>query len=336
MLPAIPATAPTMHSLKRYQRILVFLLGMILLTCFLSPWLYASWDLLLGPWFAVIWQQVFGYDPNWRVPFPRFFNRTFMIFGMVLFVTSWRWLVGAASLREAGTVLGLLGASRKVSDLFAGFGFALSSVVVIGVLMTGMGIFHPFFAYDLGAGIGKCVGGLLAALSVGFLEEVFFRGMVFRGLLDDWKVSWSFLAANLFFAAIHFVKSPSQEFLVGVAPLAGIQNFIASLYRYAAFDLMLPSFVGLFLLGLVLSFAFYRTGSLYLPIGLHAGWVFGIKSILVFGDYRRRDLGWLFGALRPSFLSGVVVWIAFLAVGLVVYGVTRRRNGMLVAMARKV
>lgn len=317
-----------MQSLKSYQRILVFLFGMILMTCLLSPWLYASWDLLLGPWFAVFWQEAFGYSPNWRVPFPRFFNRTFMIFGMVLFVVTWRWLLSVESLRAAGVVLGLRPAARKVYDLATGFGFALSSVVAIGLLMTVLGIFHPFFAYGLGAGIGKCVAGLFAALSVGFLEEVFFRGMVFRGLLDDWKVAWSFLVANLFFAAIHFVKSPEQRFLDGVEPLAGLQNFSASFHQYGAFDLILPSFFGLFLLGLVLSFAFYRTGSLYLSIGLHAGWVFSVKSILIFGDYRRRDLGWLFGALRPSFLSGVVVWIAFLAVGFMVYCVTRRRHGL--------
>ena len=325
-----------MNSLKRYQRVLVFLLGMMLLTGFLSPWLYASWDLLLGPGVAFIWQQVFGYYPDWRVPFPRFFNRTFMIFGMILFLTSWRWLVGVGSLREAGAVLGLRNASSKVLDLSRGFGLALSSVVAIALLMTAMGIFHPFFRYDLTEGIGKCTGALFAALSVGFLEEVFFRGMVFRGLLDDWKVGWSFFGANLFFAAIHFVKSPEQTFLEGIEPLAGIQNFGASLHRFAVPELMLPSFIGLFILGLVLCFAFYRTSSLYLPIGLHAGWVFGIKSILVFGEYRRRDLGWLFGKLRPTFLSGVVVWGAFLSVGIVLYGMTRRRHGLQQTLAREV
>jgi uncharacterized protein len=317
-----------MHSLKSYQRILVFLIGMILMTALLSPWLYASWDLLLGPWVAVTWEEVFGYYPDWRVSFPRFFNRTFMIFGMILFFMSWRWLVGVKSLREVGAVLGLRQSPKNLPDLFGGFVLALSSIVGIAVLLTVTGIFHPFFQYDFGEGLGKCAGALFAAFSVGFLEEIFFRGIVFRGLLDDWKAGWSFLVANVFFAAIHFVSSPDQRFLEGVEPLAGLRNFVASLHRYTTPELILPSFIGLFLLGIVLCFAFYRTGSLYLPIGLHAGWVFGIKSILVFGDYRRKELGWIFGKLRPSFLSGVVVWMMFITVGMVVCGVTRDRHGL--------
>ena len=33
---------------------------------------------------------------------------------------------------------------------------------------------------------------------------------------------------------------------------------------------MLPTFIGLFLLGIVLGEAFLETGTVYLPIGLHA------------------------------------------------------------------
>jgi membrane protease YdiL (CAAX protease family) len=324
-----------MHSLKSYQRVLVFLLGMILMTCLLSPWLYASWDLVLGPRIAPVWEQLFGYRPDWRVPFPRFFDRTFMIFGMVLFVTSWRWLVGARSLREAVAVIGLQKSPRNGWDLLTGFGLALFSVIVIAGAMVAMDIFHFFYQYGFGEGLARCFEALFAALSVGLLEEFFFRGIVFRGLLEDWKVPWSFAGASLFFAAIHFVHSPEQQFLEAIEPLAGLRNFVASFRLYMTPELILPSFIGLFLLGVVLCLAFYRTGALYLSIGLHAGWVFSIKSILVFGDYRRRELGWLFGKLRPSFLSGVVVWLAFMSVGFVVIGFTRDRHGLETQLRRR-
>jgi len=317
-----------MHSLKSYQRILLFLCGMIVMTCVLSPWLYATWDLVLRPWVGSIWEWVFGYRPDLRVPFPRFFNRTFMIFGMILFAASWRWLVGADSLRRALSAIGLRRSSHRLSDLLTGFALALSSVVGIAGLMTAAGLYHPAFRYDFGEGLVRLLQALFAGLSVGFFEEIFFRGMVFRGLVDDWKVGWSFFGASLFYSAIHFVSSPEQRFLEGIEPLAGIRTFVASLHKFAAPELMLPSFIGLFVLGVVLCTAFYRTGALYLPIGLHAGWVFGIKSIVVFGNYRRRELGWLFGRLRPSFLSGVVVWAAFITVGLIVAQLTRSRQGL--------
>ena len=81
----------------------------------------------------------------------------------------------------------------------------------------------------------------------------------------------------------------------------------------------------MFLLGLVLCYAFARTGSLYLSMGLHMGWVFGIKSIKVYGNYTREDLGWFFGSMDPKFVSGVATWLGFLAVALMVHWLTRNR-----------
>ncbi len=88
---------------------------------------------------------------------------------------------------------------------------------------------------------------------------------------------------------------------------------------------LFPGLFGLFLLGILLSYAFTRTGSLYLSIGLHAGWVIGIKTIKVYGNYTREGLGWLFGSTDPKFVSGVATWVGFVAVGLIVYCLTRRR-----------
>ena len=77
-----------------------------------------------------------------------------------------------------------------------------------------------------------------------------------------------------------------------------------------------------------MSYAFFRTGSLYLSMGLHAGWVFGLKTIRVYGDFRREDLGWLFGSSEPKLVSGVAVWIIILAVGLVIHYLTRHRQNL--------
>jgi membrane protease YdiL (CAAX protease family) len=85
---------------------------------------------------------------------------------------------------------------------------------------------------------------------------------------------------------------------------------------------------GLFLLGIVLSYAFFRTGNLYLAIGLHAGWVFGLKSVRVVGDYTRDDLGWLFGSTDPKIVSGVAAWIGIISVLLLVHWLTRNRCGL--------
>jgi membrane protease YdiL (CAAX protease family) len=73
-------------------------------------------------------------------------------------------------------------------------------------------------------------------------------------------------------------------FLDGIEPLAGFSHLLASFRPFLDPVLLLPGIFGLFLIGLVLSYALIRTGKLYLGIGLHAGWVFSLKTMRVFGD----------------------------------------------------
>lgn len=87
----------------------------------------------------------------------------------------------------------------------------------------------------------------------------------------------------------------------------------------------MPGLLGLFLIGGVLSLAVARTGTLYLAIGLHAGWILAIKSVRVIGDYSKEDLGWLFGADDPKIVSGVATWAGIVLVGVAVYFYSRKR-----------
>jgi hypothetical protein len=48
----------------------------------------------------------------------------------------------------------------------------------------------------------------------------------------------------------------------------------------------------------------------------------------VYGDFRREDLGWLFGSSDPKIVSGVAVWIVIVAVGLVIHWLTRHRQNL--------
>jgi LPXTG-motif cell wall-anchored protein len=54
-----------------------------------------------------------------------------------------------------------------------------------------------------------------------------------------------------------------------------------------------------------------------------------LKTFRVFGDFRREDLGWMFGAGDPKIVSGVFTWVGIAMVALVVYGITRRRKSRL-------
>jgi membrane protease YdiL (CAAX protease family) len=81
------------------------------------------------------------------------------------------------------------------------------------------------------------------------------------------------------------------------------------------FTTIVPSIIGLFLVGVVLSYAYIRTKSLYLSIGLHAGWIFLIKENKVFFDHVKTNREWLFG--DSKIITGVLGW-SFLIITLII------------------
>jgi len=201
-------------------------------------------------------------------------------------------------------------------------------MIVLCFLMWVAQVYEPFFRLSLGESVERYIKAILTGFTVGFLEEIFFRGIIFRGLLEDWKPLPAFVAANLFYSALHFVKPGEEYFLTGIDPWAGFRHLFSTFAPFLEPAEIAPGIIGLLLIGIVLSYAFLRTGTLYLSIGLHAGWVIAIKTVRVFGDYRAEDLGWLFGSSDPKIVSGVVTWAGILLVGLAVYWITRDRAGL--------
>jgi uncharacterized protein len=302
--------------MKSYPRLLIFILLVLGVTAVVSPWAATAWDLISGASAAAAED---------RIPFSRFFDRFFMISGIVLFF-SCRSLLKIDSLSQ----LGLSPRTRAASDVAVGLCFALGSMFALGFIMSTAGVYEVFFRLSLGESVELYLKAILTGLTVGFLEEIFFRGIIFRGLLEDWKPLPAFLTANLFYSALHFVKPGEQYFLSGVEPWAGFRHLFSTFAPFLEPTEIVPGMIGLLLIGIVLSYAFLRTGTLYLSIGLHAGWIISIKTVRLFGDYRRESLGWLFGSTDPKIVSGVVTWVGIILVGVAVYWITRNRAGLCV------
>jgi membrane protease YdiL (CAAX protease family) len=306
-------------NLNSYQRVLLYLVSVLLLTSLLSPWVYALWDLLLGPWIAALteWQ-------DHRYSLAKIFNRLFMILAISLFFPCRR-LLKIGSMDQ----LGLRSMREGYRDLLKGFAIALAAIIFLGAVMGLAEVFTIYFRLPFSVGLERSIKAMLAALTVGFLEEIFFRGMILKGLLEDWRPTGAFIGASLFYSAIHFVKPAQKSFLEGLEPLAGFSHLIHTFEQFLDPLSILPGLIGLFLLGMLLSYAFFRTNSLYLSIGLHAGLVFGVKTIRVYGNYTREDLGWIFGSSDPKIISGIAAWIGIIAMAVFIHTITRRRQKLM-------
>lgn len=303
-------------KVKSYQRVFLYLISVLLLTSLLSPWVYALWDLFLGPWLTALIEW-----PDHRYPLSKIFNRLFMILAISLFFPCRR-LLKIGSMGQ----LGLQSMREGYRDLLKGFSIALISIIFLGAAMGLAEVFTIYFRLPFSVGLERSVKAIFAAITVGFLEEIFFRGMIFKGLLEDWRPTGAFVGASLFYSAIHFVKPAQKSYLEGLEPLAGFSHLIHTFEQFLNPLSILPGLVGLFLLGMLLSYAFFRTNSLYLSMGLHAGLVFGVKTIRVYGNYTREDLGWIFGSSDPKIISGIAAWILIAAIGVFIHSITRKRQ----------
>ncbi|MCP5069548.1 MAG: CPBP family intramembrane metalloprotease [bacterium] len=111
------------------------------------------------------------------------------------------------------------------------------------------------------------------AVLLGFIEEWFFRGWLF----NRWSRSFGALRAALYssaiFGVIHAFRPSNFR---GEVPLT-VSGALEALQEWALLALdptrFLPAAFGLFLFGLVLCTAMYRTRSLWTPIAIHAAGV---------------------------------------------------------------
>ena len=71
-------------SMQSHQRLLIFLLLVLALTCVISPWMALGAD-----WIAARWPSLLSE----RVPFSRVFNRAFMFAGIIAFILARRVLI---------------------------------------------------------------------------------------------------------------------------------------------------------------------------------------------------------------------------------------------------
>ena len=155
------------------------------------------------------------------------------------------------------------------------------------------------------------VGVLGAAIAVPLIEELFFRGLLLGVLLRDLRPTIATFLTSAFFAIIHFLKAPGSSDKL-VSWFSGFRSIANSLAQFADPMMVLALFATLFLIGWILADARLRTRSLFLPIGLHSGWIL-VAGVV--GKLTRRSttmLPWL----GTNLLTGLLP----LALGLITWG----------------
>jgi membrane protease YdiL (CAAX protease family) len=200
-----------------------------------------------------------------RYDFETFFHRALLIAAVLLL-----WPLLRVTNVRCLADLGLAHNSRWGRDLVAGVAISVVPLLLCGVLLIALQVycFRHSFAW---ARFGKM---LLASIAVPFIEEAFFRGIGLGVLLRTGRKFMAIFAVSAIFAAVHFLKAPERtsEIVTWTSGFSSIAHAFDGIGDPIMVALALAT---LFFIGWILAEARVLTRSLWLSIGLHAGWIFG-------------------------------------------------------------
>ncbi|HEV8422073.1 MAG TPA: CPBP family glutamic-type intramembrane protease [Chthoniobacterales bacterium] len=237
--------------MKDAARLLLYLGGVVTLGAFAAPLLFfAGRDI---PFLA-------GFD------FESYFHRALLAAALILLWPLWR------SLRLRGWHdLGLEKNRRAGADVAAGFIIAAVPLLCCGAILIALHIYSLRHALLWSKMPAVC----LAASVVPILEEAFFRGLLLGLLLRSGSRLGAIIMTSSLFSIIHFLKAPEHTSPnESVHWFSGFVSIAHSFWQFADPILLVAGFLTLFAIGCVLADARIETRSLWLPIGLHAGWIF--------------------------------------------------------------
>ncbi len=267
--------------------IFLALVFVVLATCLISPLAYWTIQQLSG----VSWVA-----PIAGFPFHRFFSRTAQICLIVTLVPV-AFVLGISKLRD----LGLEKNPLRFGDVGMGLLAALLPVVVLAVIYVWNDVYRPrkdldlfpLFRIFLTAGFVSCV------------EEFLFRG-VFLGLaVRSMGALRASLLVSLIFAAVHFLR-PAKPAAAEVTWTSGFSQLGAIFDTLPPMPVLAFGLLTLFVAGLMLAWVTLKTRSLWLAIGIHAGWIVGQQGLNWYAKFRASPPEEYLPWLGPNVVSGVV------------------------------
>ena len=268
--------------------------------CLLAPWLYALVQSLNHEGLSAGLAQQ---------PFYRYVHRCLLLVavaGLSLLCRAF----GIRNLREAGWSSPRNGVRALGWGLVVGF--LTLAVPVAGALAFGAREFVPV-ASRLTL-LSHVPSWIATALFVAILEELLFRGVLLGGLQRRWSRPAALCVSSAVYALVHFFAKPANPSeIVWWSGFTVLKDMVRGFVDPGQ---IFPGFFSLFIVGLILGRLFQTTRSLWPGMGLHAGWIFWLKShgsisqetsqaaAILWGTHKLYD-GWI--PLLVILAAGVVI-----------------------------
>ena len=264
-----------MHFVRKHSDAFIiagYTVGVFVLGALFAPVLY-GW----GKWLLDVCQN-HGWDrrpslawfmvPLGKTQFRGYFDRAALV---VALAGLWP-LFKALHMRRA-EVLGQSNFANGWRQLLTGFALAVALLFIMGAVFLQTGVCGLNAKADW---LGLAAP-LASAVTVACLEEFLFRGAVLGVLRRSLGTRGAILWTTLLFSTVHFLKPPLDGAIVDVRWWSGFQIIPQLFSGFTKWDHLLAEFLLLAAVGWMLACVRVSTNALWGSIGLHAGWVFGMK-----------------------------------------------------------
>jgi membrane protease YdiL (CAAX protease family) len=269
--------------LKHVAKLAAYLAAVVIVAALIAPLLFWSAQLLAA---HGLFSFLAKYD------FETYFHRAALIAAVILL---WPFLRLSGVRRIADLDLGPN--PRWGNDLAAGVVLSMVPLLFCGALLVAFHVYslRHIFVWSR---LGKL---LLASIAVPLIEEAFFRGIILGVLLKAGRKYLAILLVSALFAVVHFLKAPERTSAV-VSWTSGFNSISHAFAQFGSPIMLLSAFATLFLIGCILANARVLTHSLWLSVGLHAGWIFGTGAFSLVARQQILALPWL----GKNLLVGVI------------------------------
>lgn len=275
--------------MSQFLKILAYLLAVVITGALVAPQVFR-----LGQFLAA------SGHTDWLAGFPfhRVLSRSIQVSALVLLWPALRWI----GLRQLSG-LGLQRNTCALRDVVCGVVVSLAVAGVLAAVYLATGLLGP----RPDPNWAKLPSILVTAVAVSGIEEFIFRGVVLGVCLWSLRPRGAIALSSLLFAVLHFFKPVKADLAAsdvvwtsGFAEVARVAHNLPEAWPLAL------GLASLFVAGWILGTAAHQTRSLWLPVGLHGGWVFAqqTSNLLLRSGAGDPDtnLPWL----GESLVSGVV------------------------------
>ncbi len=224
--------------------------------------------------------------------FGRYFNRAFLFAALGWLWPFLRWMGVTRS------ALGLEPNRHRWQDYAGGFLVAAGLLLAMGAFFLWRGAYQWRVDPKL---LSKLPRILMAAAVVPLIEEFLFRGVFLGMAMRAVRRIVAVVLVSAFFAVLHLVKPPDplpDSLAAGEVGWSSGYAMMGIIFRsYGDPGRFVSEFSTLLVVGLILAWTRGFTRSLALPMGLHAGWIFGVGMFALVSRTSRglRSGQWMVG-----------------------------------------